>query len=173
MVKSVVHCFFQFASSCWLQGFQPVPEFIPDGWLLFLAFLFPLSCRESFIQAFQIKQAVTEYDTLFGWKQFLICGSPLRRFCNLLFGIDVQQLHFFLTGFWDCLKKLPSAVDKTAYQDNVLDPSVCSISIAVEQPGKTGQEFNRMVSAASWPVIIQDNGRQPIRPTQIDPHIGF
>ena len=115
MVKSVVYCFFQLASSGWFQCIQPAPEFIPDGWFLFLALLSSFICWKSFIKTFQIKEAVAECDTLFGRKQFLICSSPFRRFRDLLFGIDVQQLQVFLTGFWDCLKELTSAVGKAAY----------------------------------------------------------
>lgn len=139
MVKSIVHRLFQPAPSCRLQCVQPAPEFIPDSRFFFLASLTSLFCWKSFVKTFQVKEAVTECDTLFGRKQLLICSSPFRRFRDLLFGIDIQQLQVFLTGFWDCLKKLTSAVGETAYQDNVLNPSVCSISIAVEQPGKNGE----------------------------------
>lgn len=82
MVKDVVYCFFQLASSGWFQCIQPAPEFIPDSWFLFLAFLSSLLCWKSFIKTFQIKETVAEYDSLFGWKQFLICGSPFRRFLS-------------------------------------------------------------------------------------------
>lgn len=87
--------------------------------------------------------------------------------------INVQKFQLFLTCFWDCFKKLTPAVGKTADQDNIFDPAVCTIPITLEHPSETMEKFYRIIPAPSGSVIIQDDRWFSISPAQVDPHIGF
>ena len=69
--------------------------------------------------------------------------------------------------------ELTSAVGKTADQNNIFDPAVCTVSIAMEHPGEAMEKSYRMIPTPSGSVIIQDDRRFPIGPTQVDPHIGL
>ena len=171
MVKGIVYSFFKFTASSRIQVFQPCPEFIPYGWFCFLAFLFPFFLRKFFVKTFQIKEMVTEGHSFFSRKQGAVFGSSFRRFCKLLFRINVQKLQLFLACLWDCFKELTSAVCKTADQDDIIDPAVCTIPITMEHSSETRQELYWIVPAPSGPVIIQYDGRFPVCSTQVDPHI--
>jgi hypothetical protein len=45
---------------------------------------------------------------------------------------------------------------QAAYQDDIFNPSIGRISIAMEHAVKTGQKFDWIIIAPSWTVIIQD-----------------
>lgn len=171
MIKGIVYSFFKFTAASRIQGFQPCPEFIPDDRFCFQTFLFPFFPGKFFIKTFQIEETVTESHSFFSRKQSVVFGSSFRWFCKFLFRINVQKLQLFLACLRNCFKELTSAVCKTADQDDIIDPAVCTIPITMEHSSETRQELYWIVPAPSGPVIIQYDGKFSVCSTQVDPHI--
>ena len=62
---------------------------------------------------------------------------------------------------------------EAAYQNHIFNPSICGITVTVQQPFESGQEFDRVFPASAGSVIVKHDPRKPIASTQIDPHIRF
>lgn len=77
------------------------------------------------------------------------------------------------TSCRDSFIKLPAAVCQAAYQNHIFNPSICGITVTVQQPFESGQEFDRVFPASAGSVIVKHDPRKPIASTQIDPHIRF
>lgn len=87
MIKGIVYRFFKLTPASRLQGFQPCPEFIPDGRFCFLAFLFSFFLWKLFVETFHYRRDGYRMQLLFQQG----AGNCLLQFPAEVLQVPVQN----------------------------------------------------------------------------------